>query len=547
MDFFDFTGLHFYIGLALSVFNGVLLCFMGYKFMQIIQLSGYKTKGYFYWLKDTHAKYIGRLFMLCAMSTAALIVTNICFSDPGVSDYWRYIGLAFYFTFSIVFIYHLHNAPQKTPLKLTNRMNRAIGLLFFISAALTFGLITLSTYFLDWFRFGAVALAPLSLPLTVPLVHWILKPVEKIINNGYVHQTKKKLGSMPALVKIGITGSLGKTSTKNFLDTILSEQYSVCATPLSYNTPMGVTKSVIQFLAPTHQVFICEMGARNVGDISQLCKIVEPGYGIITSIGNQHMATFKSLDNVQKAKGELAAAMPESGFMVFNGDNAGSMKIYNDTKCEKSFVSLNNKKADAWASGIEITTEGTRFRLNFAAGGGRVDCSTKLLGEHNITNILLCAVLAKKLGLSNEQIASGIGKLKSVEHRLELIKGSNGVVILDDTYNASVEGSERALGVMRLFDASKKIVVTPGLVELGSLERLENYNFGRKIAAVADVVIIVNKTNAQALESGLKDAGFDARKIHFAETLIKAREMLPGIVCEDAVVLFENDLPDNYT
>ena len=546
MDFFDLTNLHFYIGLALSVFNGVLMCFMGYKFLQIIQLSGYRLKGYFAWLKDTHAKYIGRLFMLSLLSSVALIVTNFCFNGSSVSIYWSYIGLLFYFIFSIVFIYNLYSAPQKTPLKLTHRMTRAVVLLFVISAGITFGVVVLSSLFIDWFRFGAVALTPLILPLTVPFVHWIMQPIEKTINAGYVRQARQKLNDMPDLIKIGITGSLGKTSTKNFLTTILSEKYNVCPTPLSYNTPMGVTKTVIQFLSPTNQVFICEMGARNIGDIKQLCTLVKPKYGIITSIVPQHMATFVTMDNIKKTKGELAEAMPEDGFMVFNGDNKDVMNIYQDTVANKVAVSLTDKKQEVFASNIKISLEGTSFKLHLKCGKS-VDCATRLLGEHNISNLLLCAAMAEELGLTPEEIASGIDKVHAVEHRLQLIKGANGVYVLDDTYNASVEGSERALTVLKMFDGHKKIVATPGLVELGSLERLENYNLGKKIAEIADEVIIINKTNQQAIEQGLIEGGFDKAKIHLADTLNKAKDLLPSIVSEGAVVLFENDLPDNYT
>ena len=548
MDFFSLTDLHFYIGIALSVFNGVLLCFIGYKFLQIIQLSGYRLKGYFTWLRDTHAKYIGRLLMLSVLSSLALIVTNICFlrAPESVSIYWSYIGLLFYFIFAIVLIYNLHSTPQKTPLKLTNRMSRAIGLLFVVSSLLTFGLVAVSSTFFDWFRFGAVGLTPLFLPLLVPFVHWVMQPIEKMINLKYIREAKKKLNSMPDLIKIGVTGSLGKTSTKHFLSTILSERYNVCPTPLSYNTPMGVTKTVIQFLSPNNQVLVCEMGARNVGDIKELCDIVKPKYGIITAISSQHMATFATIDNIKKTKAELAECMPEDGFMVFNGDNKEVMDIYEHTKCKKTYTCLNDKKSDFWASDIKIDTDGTTFMLHYK-GKDSARCVTRLLGEHNISNLLLCASMSKQLGLSLEEIASGINKVSAVDHRLQLIKSTNGVVVLDDTYNASVEGSERALGVLALFKSNKKIVVTPGLVELGSLERLENFNFGKKIAEVADEVIIVNKTNAQALEQGLLEAGFDKEKIHFAETLNKARDMMPSIVSSGTVVLFENDLPDNYT
>lgn len=543
MDFFDWSNPHLYIAMILSVINAVLLCFEGYKFLQIIQLSGYHLRGYFDWLKDTRGKYVVRLLSLSLLSLACLLVTNAIFSS--FVDYLSYLGLILYFVLSIFLIVKIYRAPKKTPLKMTNRMNRSISVLFVLNLIVSFGFIALSSVFIPSLRFSIVALTPLTLLITVPFAHWLLKPVEKAINRGYVRKAKAVLAERKDLIKIGITGSYGKTSVKNFLSAILAEKYSVCSTPLNFNTPMGVTKTVLEFLSESHQVLIAEMGARQVGDIKELCEIVEPQYGILTSVGEQHLATFYSIDNIKRTKAELPNYLGKDGCCVFDGDNENTRAIYDKSVCKKSFVSLTDKNADCFATDIVQTSTGTNFVAHIK-NIGEVKCETKLFGKHNVVNILLCITLANKLGLSVEEIEKGVARILPVEHRLQLIRAENDVLILDDTYNASIEGSNRALEVLGSFEGYRKIVVTPGLVELGTMERLANYNFGGKIASVADLVVIMNKTHYPAIKEGLVDAGFDENKILHADTMDGVKQLMAENIKPKDIVLWENDLPDNY-
>ena len=478
---------------------------------------------------------------MLAGSRWLLIVTNVIVLN--YNEYLSYLGLIFYFLLCYIYIINVHLAPKKTPLKMTHRMNRAMILLFILSFLVSFGLILLSSMFLWFFRFGAVALSPLILPILVPFTHWLMKPLESAISKGYIKKSKKKLAQFPNLIKIGITGSFGKTSTKNFLATILSEKYSVCATPFNFNTPMGITKTILDYLSLGHQVLIAEMGARQVGDIKELCELVEPKYAILTAIGAQHIATFKSLDNVKRTKAELPNYIGENGVCVFDIDSEPVADIESQVKCNKVTVSI-KQKADVYATDIVTTNKGTTFTLHI--GEKELSCSTRLLGAHNISNLLLCVAMARELELSDEQILSGISKVAPVEHRLQLINGENDVVILDDTYNASIEGSQRALEVLKMFEGRRKIVITPGLVELGTLERLENYNFGKRISEVADIVIIVNKSNYLSIRQGLLDSGFDETKIYEAENLLATQSIMKDMLMPHDVILWENDLPDNY-
>lgn len=542
MAFFNTTNPNLYIAIAISVLNGVILCFCGYKFLQIIQLSGYKISGYKVWLKDTHAKFINRIAMLSFMSFACMLVTSALLD--GYNSYLSYIGLIFYLYFVISYTINMYQTPQKTPLVQTYRMTRLCITLGILIAGVTFLIIALSAEFFPLIRVASVGVTPVLLVIIVPLAHFITVPFELLNYQKYIFWSKNKLKKLPDLIKIGITGSFGKTSTKYILNSILSENYSVCISPHSFNTPMGVAKVILDYLKPHHDVLIIEMGAKEVGDIKYLCDIVNPRYGILTSVGNQHLATFGSVANIKKAKNELIKSLPSNGLAIFNGDNKLCMELYDNCKINKKYVKLKDDEAFATAKNLKITSSGSSFTL--IVNNNEINCSTRLLGAHNLDNILMCSALAYLLGLSLEQIQIGISKLEPVNHRLEL-KQENGISILDDSYNSNVEGAACALEILKLFDSKNKIVVTPGLVELGNKEREENVNLGKNIAKVATHVIIVNQTNQEAIEEGLLEENFPEENIVKVRTVIEAKLKLRDLAQAGDTVLFENDLPDNYT
>ena len=247
MDFFDLGNIHFILAFFISIANAALLCLIAGKFLQILQLSGYKIKGYSVWLKDTKAKYISRLAMLSFLSLACVLVTNASFDVYHQDSIYSYLGLIFYIYFSIVFIINMVNAPQKTPLAQTRRMARLISCLFILCMGITFVLIWVCTEWLWFIKFGIIVLTPLLLPILVPLAHFIMLPLESFIRWNYIRRAKNKLLKRPDLIRIGITGSYGKTSVKHILFDMLSEKYNVCMSPHSFNTPMGLTKVVLKY------------------------------------------------------------------------------------------------------------------------------------------------------------------------------------------------------------------------------------------------------------------------------------------------------------
>ena len=542
MEILNLSNPHFYISIAIAILNGVLLCFLAGKPLQMLQLSGYKLSGYNAWLKDTKIKYFGRLIMLSFLSLISILVTNVLLDGFG-EGYYSYLGLVFYIYFCIIFIINITKMPQKTPLKQTRRMNRLIVTLFVFITIISFCFIALSTQFIPLVRYGIIILVPMIIPVLVPFAHIINLPMENYIRNRYLKSAKNKLSKMPNLIKIGITGSYGKTTTKHILNVLLSKKYSVCMTPHSFNTPMGLTKVVLKYLKRDNKVLIAEMGAKNVGDIKYLCDLISPKHAIITSVGSQHLATFGSFENVAKTKNELVQAIND-GYVVFNAENEGSKMLYEKCTKEKYLAGIEKDNLFCNIKNIELDENGSKFTL--CINGKEVVCVTKLLGKQFLEDIALASAMAYKLGLSLDEISKGIESLKPMSHRMEVIKNNN-LTILDNAYNSSVESSKASLETLALFKNSNKIIVTPGIVEMGNIEYEVNVEFGKNIAKVCDKVIIVNKVNLDAIKQGLLESGFDEKNILEAENLNVATSLLPTITKPNNVVLFENDLPDNYT
>ncbi len=368
---------------------------------------------------------------------------------------------------------------------------------------------------------------------------------EKLIANSYIRSAKKILRDLNNMSVIGVTGSYGKTSTKFILARILSEKYNTVTTPESYNTPMGVVRTVRESLKNDTQVFVCEMGAKNVGDIDEICQIAKPQNAIITSIGPQHLETFKNINNVVKTKFELADECIKNGGNVYvNGDNEYILDYITQNPNDSYKVYGTSKNFEYRAENISADRFGLKFDL--VLKGERISVSAKLLGMFNVLNILAAASMAYDMNVPIKDIAYAISRLKPTEHRLELKGFINGSTLIDDAYNANPEGSIKAVEVLKNFDGFKKIIVTPGLVELGNREYECNYNLGLAASKVCDIIIAVGKTRAVPFSTAAKDSGFNTNNFYVAETFADALKLLQNMTDSKTVVLFENDLPDNY-
>ncbi len=436
---------------------------------------------------------------------------------------------------------------EKKKLVFTPRVKRLYAVCFLLWSLLCIGWVGLVEQMSISAPLGKTILVcdfALPLPLWVALGGLLAWPVEKGISELYFRDAQRILREHPDLIRIGITGSWGKTSVKFILGTLLNEKYPALVTPASYNTPMGVTKVIRTQLEPGHRVFVAEMGARHVGDIKEVCRLVHPVMGILTSVGPQHLDTFHTQERITKTKYELMEAIPADGSCFFADDDGIVTGLWEKTEKEKILAGMNSALDDVWAEELKVSPSGCSFLL--CTRTEKIPCETALLGELNIRNIVLCAGVCLKLGMTGKEIARGIRKLKPVEHRLELKRNPGGITVLDDAFNSNIRGAEQAFRILKDFPG-KRIVVTPGMVELGDREAEMNREFGEKMAECCDEAILVGTKRSEAIAGGLKEAGFPGDHIHPVKSLAEAAEMVKTMAAPGDTILFENDLPDNYS
>lgn len=374
-------------------------------------------------------------------------------------------------------------------------------------------------------------------------------PQEKKINQGFYDQAQTKIDYLKGnwgLQVVGITGSFGKTSTKFIANTILSEQFDVQNTPSSYNTPMGLSKIINDELNQNKEVFLAELGAEVPGEIEEVANLVQPTIGVITAIGPTHMHLFKTIENIQNTKYELIESLDDDGVAIFNYDNEYVKPLADKTLIKKYLYGVEEiEKLDVYGKDIKVGERGSTFTLGIK-GEGEITAETKLLGAHNISNLLAAATVAYVLGMELKTIVEGIKKVEPVEHRLSIVDGDTGVIVIDDAFNSNPVGARAALDVLSAFEKGKKIIITPGMVELGDIEEEENYKLGKEIADVVDYAILVGKKRTVPIQKGLREAGFPEEQLLVAKSLDEATSFLGGLTAPGDVVLFENDLPDNY-
>ncbi len=366
-------------------------------------------------------------------------------------------------------------------------------------------------------------------------------PVEKCVYLSFKNKAIKKLKNMTNLKVIGITGSYGKTSSKNILNEILNVKYNSITTPRNLNTPYGLIMTINNNLDKFDDIFIAEMGAYKVGEIKELCDLVHPKYGILTRIGKAHLELFGSVENIQKAKFELIESLPSDGVAVLNADDPMQVSYKLKNKVKTIWIAIDND-ADFRATNIKVSNTGTTFDLIIKGNKEKYKFETKLLGYANIYNILASIALGYEFGVNVKQLQSAVKSVNQIEHRLEL-KRNGDLTYIDDAYNSNPVGSKMALDVLKMMPG-KKIIVTPGMIELGSIEDLENTKFGEHIADVCDEVILVGKEQTKAIYKGLKNKKYSEDKIHILEDVIDAFSLINKLKGKETYVLLENDLPD---
>ena len=468
----------------------------------------------------------------------------------------------FYFPFILVALYTLEVAKALTDF-FQKRLKKPVltkKTVFLILAAL---LLEILFIFANWFRLTpSFALWLLIFDIfTLAIasgITLIFQPLVVLGRNQIIKKAKKKRDDFKNLLVIGITGSYGKTSTKEFLATILSEKFKVLKTAEHQNSEVGVSLCILNDLKPEHEIFIVEMGAYNRGGIKLLCDIVKPKIGVLTGINEQHMATFGSLENIIKAKYELIESLPrsesessllrglpENGLAIFNGDNDYCYELYKKTKKPKKVYSLqstiSNLPVDLYTSSIAVNREFLSFKVIDKNGESAI-FKANLLGEQNISNILASAVCAKELGMTLEEITKACQKIESWQGGVELKKGINGLNIIDATYSANPDGVISHIDYLKIWPG-KKVIIMPCLIELGKVSKRIHKEIGKKIGEVCDLSIITTREHFQEIGEGATEKGLKGENILFIENPKEIFEKIKNFCSHGDVVLLESRMP----
>ena len=454
------------------------------------------------------------------------------------------IYISFFISYLILFIYryNLKKKEQvKKPLIYTFRIKRIL-----LTTILLNIIILILNYKLNnnYILITTLVILSILAYYQVYIAYLLNLPIEKFIYSHYKRKARNKLQQLNT-INIGITGSYGKTSSKNILHDILSVKYRTYTSPGNLNTPLGLMKTINNYLDKFEEIFIAEISISSpeTKDISKSCEIIKPKYGIITNIGLAHLDNFKTQENIQKAKFELIEHLPKDGIGILNADDKNQVNYKIKNTCKIIWIGIDND-ADIIAQNIKYTYQGTTFDCIFKKENKKISLKTCLFGKPNIYNILASLALAKELGLTYDEMIKGVEKIKPIEHRLQIKKFPN-YTIIDDAYNSNPVGSKMAVDVLNLMPG-KKIIVTPGMIELKDKEYELNYEFGKQISNVADYTILIGKNQTKPIYDGLINNNYDKNKIFILNDVKEAFPLIEKLRDNKTYVLLENDLPDLF-
>lgn len=523
-----------YITIIIAV---IALVFEFRRQLMMLQQNSYRNDRYSRWLSTSQDS-----TSAMRLVSGAVLLASLSTLTPAI---WISAGLicAVSLTNTIILV----RKKYKKPLVMTRRASRILLTMLLLAAIPTvICLFVCQAQGASLIFVVDIILAAFCFSQSFALVaNWLLKPVEANINRKYYQDAERILRGMPDLKIIGVTGSYGKTSTKHYLNRILSEKYDVMMTPGSFNTTMGVIRTVREYLKPYNEVFIVEMGAKQPGDIKEICDLVHPEIGIVTAVGEQHLESFKTIENVQRTKFELIDSLPTDGLAVVNNDFpfVANRKVDN-VKCIRYAVSECGQ-AEYIAEDIRYSAHGTSFTV-VTPTGEKFGFSTHLVGECNVSNLLAAIIVALRLEVPIEKIRYAVNDIQQVEHRLNMKRTPGGVTIIDDAFNSNPTGSKMALDVLKMMTGGRRIIVTPGMIELGERQEELNAKFGEYIAGAADIAIIVGHYNREAIISGIKSTDTTSLDVHAVNSFSEAQQLLATTLKPGDTILYENDLPDTF-
>lgn len=527
MNYYFYT---VFIGPVIVLLLGLYLFFKTKKQLQILQQSVYDNKRYLTHMKLNKQQYIA-LNELLTLATVFLYYFSPIIACS-ILLILTYYNLRFLNMSTIRF-------KAKKQLVVTKRIQRLLLTIIIIS--------TVSSYLLAMILPIYYVLVAITwiMPLIVLVSNAINIPIERHIQNKFKKMAMKKLAQSRDLFVIGITGSYGKTSIKNIVNDMLGEFEPTLMTPASFNTPNGISITVNNHLNPLYRNFICEMGAYYKGEIEELAVMVDPDVAIVSSIGPQHLETFKTIENIQATKMELVENLVTGGVAILNYDNQYIKNYQVNRKDIKVYsYGLDSTNYDLYATNIEYLNDGMSFTVIDNTTNRNYEIKTKLLGKHNIYNVLAALIVCKVKGYDLDRTCQLFNKVKPVEHRLQLKKISDDTIIIDDAFNGNREGILEGITILSKYEGYKKIIITPGLIDMGTMSDEAHYAIGQKIAQCVDEAMIVGKLNWQAIKNGFETEQTNCNIENYDNFLTAYGQAMaiPG----KKVVLIANDLPDKF-
>jgi UDP-N-acetylmuramoyl-tripeptide--D-alanyl-D-alanine ligase len=539
--------------------------------LHLFQLEHYERARLRVWVQRRDARVDAASLGLCAAAGAALTVAAAVDADPlvlvlGIAAGVVLAGLG----------HRLIRRPQTKPLVFTARARRLFGVALAIPAlVLALAALAVISGAPAWVApalgTATAVLAIVAAPELLFAADAAVRPIQQLDNRRFVQRAERKLDEIAPLV-IAITGSFGKTTTKACVAEVAELRGPAYATPGSFNTYLGVVRAINEGLTAKHRSFVAEMGAYRLGDVAELCELVHPKIGVLTAIGPAHLERFGSLEAIEQAKGELAEQLPPDGTYVTSADDERCVRTAERTQARVVlFSAAGAEDAELTARDISMAEGTTRFTLRRRATGGtsrsgatgagrgaiaaaaearateEAVVRTRLLGRHNVANLLAAAAVGTSLDLPLDAIARALARVAPPAHRLApILNRQAGIVVIDDAYNSNPVGAAAALEVLASHQAERRLLVTPGMVELGEREAEENERFGTQAAAVCDLVVLVGEERSKPILAGLSAASFPDAQIHVVANTSEAQALLAKTTRRGDVVLFENDLPDLY-
>ncbi|MCL4366618.1 UDP-N-acetylmuramoyl-tripeptide--D-alanyl-D-alanine ligase [Patescibacteria group bacterium] len=441
------------------------------------------------------------------------------------------------------FLQHIlaRNLQKKHQLSFTQKsMIILSGSIFLISLiSLSIGLLANSLVIGTFYLFFLLQLSPVFLLL----VNLVFKPLENLIIKRLIRQSQRKLDSLPKLKNVAIAGSFAKTSTKEMLYTLLWKKFRVMKTPKSYNTQVAIAQTILSDLKKDTEVFIVEMDAYHPGELAKLTQLAKPQIGLLTAVAPQHLERFGSMDKLIKTQFELATNLPKTGLLFLNQQDEIIKKYSPNQLFTCPIIYFGDEQSTIFASHLQQTSSGLQFNLHLQAK--QISINLPLFGTHHVINFLAAAAIAHQLGLSLTEIKQRALLIRPTPHRLE-VKQLGQVTMIDNTYNTNPVVANSSLKLLADLPGKQKVLITPGLVELGSLKDDANKKFAVAASLVADKIIIVGNYAKDSLIVGLKEAKFPTENILQAVDFNQAMDMFKKIATPETVVLLENDLPDQY-